>query len=228
MVTVGYNRADVHNLLGFPPVLASSPYRPEPHPFTRWAAHSSFAAFLYHAVPQHRQVHSASRQQCGPGVSWSCPGWYPRECAFPVGSTALPSWHLRLRGTGLLSRPGASRPGRTWSLAETSVACFPPKAASLLGSGGRPSFTLTPPHVSEGLAVSFALRLSSLPRVPSRQGASLLALCRTHSLQLLSPSIRGSPAPRLSSSHHCHRRLHCMVLGAPFHSRLSLISLPAT
>ena len=81
------------------------------------------------------------------------------------------------------------------------------------------------PFPRPSLAVSFALRLSSLPRVPSRQGTSLPALCWAHSLQLLPPSIRGPPSPRLSSSPHCHRRLHCMVLVAPSHLRLSLISL---
>ena len=204
---------------------ANSPGRPALHSFTRRSAHSSFATFLYHAVPQHRQVHSVARQQCDLGANWSRPDRSSRAGFLPSVSTALTSWHLRLRGPGLLSRPGASRPGRTRSLAETSVACFPLRAASPFWSGGHPPPTLAPPHASQGLAVSFALLLSSLLRLQSRQGMSLPALRWAHSLQSLPPSVRGSPSPRLSSSPHCHRRLHCMALVAPSQLSLSLILL---
>lgn len=92
---------------------------------TRRSAHSSFAIFLYQTVPQHRQVHSVSRQQCDLGASW----------------------HGRPRGAGLHNRPGASRPGRTRPLAGTSFACFSPKATDLPWSVDSSTPTLASPHV---------------------------------------------------------------------------------
>ena len=154
---------------------SSSSHLPLPFP-TRWSAHSSSAIFLYQTAPQHRQVHSVSRQQCDPGVSCSRSSWYPRAGTSSAGFVAIPSWHGRPRGAGLHNRPGASRPGRTRSLARTAFARFSPEATGLPWSVVRSTLALTPPHVPEGLAVSCARRLSSPLRGPSWSGTSTPAL----------------------------------------------------
>ena len=62
---------------------------------THRSAHSSFTVLLCQTVPQHRQVHSVSRQQCGLGASCPRSGGYPWAGTSSVGCITMPSWHGR-------------------------------------------------------------------------------------------------------------------------------------